>query len=86
MSNRNERAQARAVQAKLGEMHEWYILESGGKMPDGIRKDTKSYRGIRMYWYEPILPGVTNPVLIEEALGDSWSLRLEPFEPKPLAT
>lgn len=81
MSNRNERAQNRAIEQKLAEMLEWYVSIKPDGEPD-ICKDAKAYKGKVLYWLEPILPGVENPVLIEEALGDNWTLRMEPMEQK----
>lgn len=62
-------------------MLEWYVSIKADAQPS-ICKDEKTYRGKVLYWLEPLLPGEDNPVLIEEALGDSWTLRLEIIEQK----
>lgn len=77
MSNRAKKAQEHVIEEKLEEMLEWYLL-TAGKAPEQVAVDKKSYRGIVMRWFEPMLPNTENPVLVEEQLGDSWTLRLEP--------
>jgi hypothetical protein len=77
MSNRAKRAQAKAIEDKAEEMVLWYLANSGGKAPDHLCEDRKTYRGIVMRWLEPRLPGLDNPLLIEETLGDLWTLRFE---------
>ena len=80
MSNRSKKAQAKVIDEKLEELIvNWYAPASGGKFPDHVAEDRKSYRGKILRWLEPTLPGITNPVLIEETLGDRWTLRLEPM-------
>ena len=81
MSNRAKAAQQRVIEEKLEEMIEWYASVSGGKVPD-IHVDVQNHRGRVLRWLEPMIPGVDNPVLIEEALGDSWTLRYERAEKK----
>ena len=77
MSNRNKKAQQVVVEDKLHEMLEWYVANNAGKGPDHLAVDEKGYRGKVLRWYEPQLPGRDNPILIEESLGDSWTLRIE---------
>lgn len=77
MSNKNKQAQRTSIENSLGEMLEWYVENSGGKIPT-LAEDAKTYRGIVRRWYEPLIPGVENPCLVEEALGDYWTLRMEP--------
>lgn len=77
MSNRNKKAQQAVIEDKLHDMLVWYLANSSGKTPDHIAEDTKPYRDIKAWWYEPLLPGLDNPVLIQEQLGDSWTLRME---------
>lgn len=86
MSNRNVRAQQRVIEEKLEEMVLWYAANSGGKMPEHIAEDKKSYRGMIRRWLEPLLPDMDNPCLIEEALGDWWTLRFEPIRSKLIVT
>jgi len=81
MSNKAKAAQQKVIEEKLEEMIEWYAVESGGKTPD-LHVDEKTYRGKILRWLEPALPGVDNPVLIEECIGDSWTLRFERREVK----
>lgn len=82
MSNKNERAQKKSVELALSDMLEWYASNSGGKMPDHIAEDRKAYGGKVLRWLEPLLPNVDNPMLVEEALGDSWTLSMEPIQRK----
>jgi len=83
-SDRAKGAQQRAIEMKLEEMLVWYADASGGRMPEAIAEDKRTYRGLVLRWLEPLLPGQENPVLIEEALGDAWTLRLEPIADSPL--
>lgn len=78
MSNQAKRAQAKAIEWKLEEMLEWYASNSGGKLPEQQCEDKKPYRGIIRRWFEPLLPGLENPCLIEEQLGDYWTLYMVP--------
>lgn len=81
MSNRSRDAQLIVIREMLTEMHLWYLANSGGKDPDHLCEDDRGYKGKTLRWYEPMLPGLDNPVLIEEAIGDHWSLRYEPSRP-----
>ncbi len=81
-TNRAQQAQQRAVQMKIHEMTEWYASQAGGKFPDHLAEDKKTYRGKILRWLEPQIPGVDNPILIEESLGDSWTLRFEKSRPE----
>ncbi len=84
-TNRSTRAQQNVIDEKLEEMVLWYAAVSGGKLPN-IAVDDESYkgRGLVLRWLEPLLPGEENPLLVEESLGDSWTLRLEPIASSPL--
>lgn len=82
MSNRAKNAQKNVIEEKVEEMLIWYMENSGGKAPDQMCVDEKTYRGKILRWLEPVLPGVDNPVLIEEQLGDNWTLRFERMEKK----
>lgn len=82
MSNKALKAQKIVIEEKLEEMLVYYAQISGGKVPDHIAEDKKSYRGKVLRWFEPLIPGVDNVVLIEEALGDNWTLRFERLEQK----
>ncbi len=81
MSNRSFRAQQLAIESVLEDMLIWYAENSGGKLPEERVEDKKTYRGIVRRWFEPLIPGVDNPCLVEEALGDSWTLRVDPIRP-----
>ena len=76
MSNKAFRAQQHVIEEKIEEMVIWYIANSPDSEPT-LCEDRKTYRGKVLRWLEPPLPGLDNPVLIEEQLGDSWTLRLE---------
>jgi hypothetical protein len=80
MSNRAKRAQEKVIEEKLEEMVLHYLLGSGGKAPEQVCVDQKTYRGKILRWLEPLLVGQTNVLLIEEQLGDNWTLRFEPFD------
>lgn len=79
MSNKNLKAQKTRVEEELEQMHLWYLSENGGRPAECIRQVKKPYRAKIFWWLAPILPGRENPVLIEEQLGDYWTLRLEPL-------
>jgi hypothetical protein len=69
-----------AIEEKLEEMALWYVSNAPiAKDPPVIVEDRKTYRGKVLRWLEPPIPNMTNPVLIEEFLGDFWTLRLEPL-------
>lgn len=84
MSNKNARAQQNAVDQVLEDMLEWYASETQGKVPDHIAKDTVTKNGKKqvLRWLEPLVPGVDNPMLVEEQLGDYWTIRLERIQLK----
>ena len=76
----SDSARSKAVEKALDELLEWYASASGGKFPEAICEDKKSYRGKIMRWIEPIISDEVNPVLVEEYIGDMWSLRFEPYK------
>lgn len=82
VSNRSLRAQQRAIEENLERMTIWYASASGGMVPEALAVDKKTYRGKVLRWLEPLLPGEENPILIEEQLGDNWTLRLEASKPE----
>lgn len=55
----------------------WYADNSGGKVPTQQCEDRKAYRGKVIWYLEPPVPCMKNPVMIEEFIGDIWSLRVE---------
>lgn len=61
----------------------WYLQESlPGVVPE-LAVDKKAFNGEILYWYEPIIPGVTNPVLVEIYKGgENWSLEMKPMQKK----
>lgn len=78
-----ERNKQAAIEEKLEELALWYVANAPvAKDPPVICVATKPYRNIRMWWLEPLIPLIENPVLIQEQLGDSWTLRLEPISRK----
>lgn len=79
MSNRSKRAQEKVIEEALEEMVLRYLLASGGKPAERVCVDEKTYRGKVLRWLEPLLVEQTNELLIEEVLGDNWTLRTEPF-------
>lgn len=81
MSNKNKRAQALVIEEKLEEMLLWYAANSTSEDLPELAVDTKTYRGKVLRWFIPLLPG-ENPLLIEEHLGDHWTLRIEPTTEK----
>lgn len=82
MSNKSLEAQQKVIDEKMGELLEYYASISGGKVPDGMATDKKTYRGIVLRWFEPLIPGEINAMLVEEVLGDNWTLRFERIAPK----
>lgn len=77
MSNRAKSAQKRVIADKVEELTIWYLSESQGRPPTHLAEDRKSYNGLILRWLEPKLSHVDNVILIEESLGDSWTLRFE---------
>jgi len=77
MTNKAKKAQQRVIEEKLEELALWYVNATGGRIVPTICEDRKTYRGIVMRWLEPLVPLIDNPILIEEALGDSWTLRFD---------
>lgn len=69
---------------KKAEILDWYMANSGGNPPLIQCEDKKSYRGIVLWWLSPPIPNIPNPRLVEEYLGDSWTLRIEPVPPEYL--
>lgn len=78
MSNVAKSAQKKIIDEKMQELLLWYLGNARGGCPTHIAKDEKTYRGLVLRWFEPKLQGIENVILIEEALGDSWTLRFEP--------
>lgn len=76
---RIERNRQTARETKRVELMTWYLENSNGIPPDNQCEDAKAYRGKVLWWLEPPIPNVTNPLLIEEFIGDGWSLRVEPL-------
>jgi hypothetical protein len=79
MSNRAHKAQQHVIDEKIEEMTIWYLANNGGIGPNAHAVDKKTYRGLILHWLEPRLPHPDFPILIEEQLGDSWTLRMEPM-------
>lgn len=77
------KSQNDTIELKLEEMLEYYAQISQGKFPDHICKDEKTYRGKILRWMEPLIPGYDNILLIEEYIGDHWTLRYEKIDSKP---
>ena len=86
MSNRALRAQSKAVDMGIEELFDWWVDTKFGENPiemiPDLAEDRKTYRGKILRWMEPWIPGIKNKVLIEEAFGDSWTLRVEFLEQK----
>lgn len=74
---RSRRNRARARELKRAEVLTWYLQMSGGILPVQQCEDRKSYKEKVLWWLEPKIPNVPNPIIIEEAIGDGWSLRIE---------
>ena len=55
---------------------EWYLLHSGGKGPEEIREHNEDGNRI-LRFLEPPIPGVDNPLIIEEMVGNFWTIRVE---------
>lgn len=71
------RNRADTVYAAKLEIMTWYLEQNNGNPPTQQCEDVKSYRGKKMWWLEPPLPFRDNPCLVEEYIGDEWSLRTE---------
>lgn len=76
------RDRAKAREIALGDMLDWYLQNSQGKLPEQLCEDKKAYKGKVLRWFEPPIPAITNPILVEEFIGDGWSLRFEPQKPR----
>jgi len=73
---RVEKSRAKVREEKRAEMLDWYLSHSNGRMPECQVEDKKAYRGSVIWYLEPPIPGVRNPMIIEEYIGDNWSLRV----------
>lgn len=72
-----------ARELALCDMLDWYLQESGGRMPEELVRNPKAFRKEIEWWFEPLIPGQVNPLLREYFEGgDKWTLKLEPIEPK----
>lgn len=74
------RTRAQAREQVRENMVRWYILTSG-KLPEcQCEKEMHGPNGKMLVWFlDPPIPGVDNPVVIEESLGggENWSIRTE---------
>ena len=70
-------ARDKVRELKRAEIMEWYLASNRGIPPIVQCEDRKSYRGKVLYWLEPPIPKTPNPRLVEEYIGDSWTLRVE---------
>lgn len=61
----------------LSDMLAWYLQESPPGVVPVLCVDKKGYSGMVLRWFEPIIPGIDNPVLVERFEGDSWTLKLD---------
>jgi len=82
MSDKNKVAQQKVIEEKLDEMLLYYVANSPPDVVPVLAVDKKSYRGKVLRWFEPLIPGFDNAMLVEETLGDSWTLRFERIQPK----
>jgi hypothetical protein len=71
VQERNHRKARMLIRAKL---LEWYVDASGGRMPEYQIED-KKLGGTIIWTLDPPIPGIRNFVLIEEYIGDSWSMK-----------
>lgn len=62
----------------LEKVAEWYVLNNENVLPIEILRVPRPYKGRIEYYFEPPLPGHVNPVVVEEYIGDSWTIRTEP--------
>lgn len=75
--DRNHQA---AIEEVLEKMALWYITNAPiAKDPPVIREDRLTYRGKVLRWIDPPIPLIENPLLVEEYIGDYWTLRVEPL-------
>lgn len=65
-----------------GEILEWY-LQVSGRLPEQQCEDRKAYKEKVIWWLEPLIPGIKNPVVVEETMGDNWGIRID-FQEAPI--
>ncbi len=75
LTNRSKKAQKNAIDYALEEILVWYGGASGGKLPEQIYEDKRSYGGKVLRWCHPPVLGVENPVLVESDVG-GWTLQI----------
>jgi hypothetical protein len=73
-----ERVRALQREEKRGDLLEWYLENNFYVMPDNQCEDKRA-NGVVLWWLEPPIPNVTNPLLVERYLGDHWTLSIEPL-------
>lgn len=55
---------------------DWYLQESGGVAPECQCEDAKP-NGTVIWWLDPLIPGVDNPVMVERFIGDAWVVEIQ---------
>lgn len=76
MAVTNEQHKLKARRLAREQIFEWYVSVAGC-MPAEQVEDTKAYRDTVCWYLEPPIPGVDNPILIEENIQGVWSIRTE---------
>lgn len=77
---KREAAREKARLQVKGLMIAWYLDRMAGEPPHRQVEDRKPYGGKVLWWLEPLVPGIVNPVLVEEAIGDGWALSVQPLD------
>jgi len=54
---------------------EWYTHHTGGRFPEHQCEDKQGERVL--WWLEPLIPGIDNPVVVEDCPDGDWSIRVE---------
>lgn len=74
------KAEARAQVRE--DVYKWYLAMTGGD-PKQQCEDTKPHDNTTLWWLEPLVPDVENPLVIEQEKGDGqWTIRIEPLVKK----
>lgn len=90
-ATKNSRKQVREQLRQ--EVLDWYLQHSGLDPTDPSQdpqiaelcskiqfcEDKKAYASTVLYWIEPPIPGVRNPVVVEEDIQGIWSAKVVPM-------
>lgn len=77
VTKRSDLNRAKVRQMERESLLDWYI-NVAGHLPAQQCEETKAYNSTVLWWLDPPIPGVMNPVLVEETVGDIWTIKRVP--------